>query len=306
MKSRYGYNSRKKSLHIPLKIIAVLLVIGVCAFAALQTKKLNETDSITAELNSQIAALQQENAELEEKVPAMILENGSFDYHNKYTDMKVDPIPERSADVENAVYLTFDDGPSANTEKILDTLKSYGATATFFVIGGNIAGNEDIVQRIVDEGHTIGIHSYTHDYKTIYASVDSFLDDFYLAYTAVYDACGVYPTMFRFPGGSINSYNSQNYQEIIAEMIRRGFVYHDWSVSSEDSTGKTLTSDEIMNNVLTGVESSSHPIVLMHDGIEKTSTMQAVGSIVSSLQSSGYDCVALTNDVRPITFGYYS
>ncbi len=301
-----GYGGRRRSFAVPTRLIAVILVGVVAAAGAVQTVRAARMGGELKTLRAQVTALTQENETLASKIPAVQLANDSFEYQNKYPDMVVKDVPARTADDPKAVYLTFDDGPSSNTATVLDALKAQGAHATFFVIGRNIAGNEALLKRMVSEGHTLAIHTYAHDYKAMYVSVDTFLDDFYQVYTAIYDATGVYPTLFRFPGGSINGYNGGIYQQLIAEMTRRGFIYHDWSVSSEDATGKKLTSAQITQNVVSGVAGSKHPIVLMHDSGEKTATAGAVTEMVQQLKAAGYDCRALTGDVRPITFGYKS
>ena len=138
-------------------------------------------------------------------------------------------------DVDNAVYLTFDDGPSARTDEILEILDKYGVKATFFVVGANEEGDLERMQKIVAAGHTLAIHSYSHDYKKIYASVEAYLEDFNQMFCQIYEATGVKPQIFRFPGGSVNSYNVGIHQQLIAEMTRRGFVYFDWNVANGDA-----------------------------------------------------------------------
>lgn len=303
--SRYGpYGGKRKRSKMPARLLAVLLAVAVTAIAVVQTVRASKAGGQIRDLQQQVDTLTAENKALAGKVPAVQLTNDSFEYQSKYPEMVVKDVPAQAADDKSAVYLTFDDGPSKNTAIVLDALKAANAHATFFVIGKNIAGHEALLKRMVDEGHAVAIHTYAHDYKAIYASVDAYLDDFQKTYQAVYDACGVYPTMFRFPGGSINGYNGGLYQQLIAEMTRRGFVYYDWSVSSEDAAGKKLTSEQVAANVVDGVSRSGHPVVLMHDSGDKASTAQAVASIVQQLTAKGYTCKALANDVRPITFGY--
>lgn len=303
---KHSYGGRQRGFVMPTRLIAVVLVGAVATLSVVQTVRASRMDKELTALRAQVTTLTQDNKTLKEKVPAIELANDSFEYQNKYPEMIVKDVPARAPDDSKAVYLTFDDGPSKNTTTVLDALKAQGVHATFFVVGKNIAGHEAILKRMVSEGHTLAIHTYSHDYKELYASVEAYLDDFNKVYTAIYDATGVYPTLFRFPGGSINGYNGGIYQQIIAEMTRRGFIYYDWSVSSEDATGKKLTSAQLTQNVVRGVTGSKHPIVLMHDSGEKTATAGAVASMVQQLKAAGYDCRALTGDVRPITFGYKS
>ena len=142
---------------------------------------------------------------------------------------------------EKVLYLTFDDGPSIRyTAEILDVLKEKDIKATFFVVGENVRKYPEIVKRIAEEGHTIGIHCNSHRYEELYESVDSYLQDFNKAYEAVVETAGVEPRLFRFPGGSINAYNSHIYKELIARMEEQGFIYFDWNASLEDSLKKYL------------------------------------------------------------------
>ena len=114
------------------------------------------------------------------------------------------------------VYLTFDDGPSARTPEVLKILEEYGVKATFFVVGKDTEQSKQWMRDIVAAGHTIGVHSFTHDYREIYSSVEDYLDDFAKEYALIEEVTGVPPQIFRFPGGSINAYNGHIYQEIVA------------------------------------------------------------------------------------------
>ena len=296
----YGGYRRRRSPKVILKIIGVLLIVAVCAVAAIQTKRLWDADATIAKLQGDTTGAQNASAQTDgQKTGSKALK-----YQTLYPEMKADSTGTFEEGNAKAVYLTFDDGPSSNTEEILDALAEHDQKATFFVVGKNIEGREETLQRIVDEGHTLGIHGYSHDYDEIYSSVDAFLEDFHEAYQAVYDACGVYPTVFRFPGGSINAYNRDVYQPIIAEMIRRGFVYYDWDVSGGDATGDDLSAEEICENVVQGVSQTEHPVVLLHDAADKDATAEAVSEIVEQLLDIGYYCDKLTPNIQPVTFSY--
>ncbi len=213
--------------------------------------------------------------------------------------------PEEFIEKEKTIYLTFDDGPSENTLDILSILDKYNIKATFFMCGGSGERTQEIMREVADRGHTIGIHSLSHDYETVYESVESFLEDMNNTYNSIYEATGVKPQIIRFPGGSINNYNRLIYPQLIAEVTRRGFVYYDWNVSGEDATTHA-TWTSIYNNVLNGINetSSGRAIVLLHDSADKELTVKTVEDIITALINGGYSFEALDHNVKPITFSY--
>lgn len=226
-------------------------------------------------------------------------------YQAMYPDMIGKPAdPEDRIENPNTVYLTFDDGPTAKTEKILDILAQYDVKATFFVIGNTDEVSLRLMKRIVDEGHAIGVHTYSHEYIDIYKTPESYLEDFHSQYALIERVTGVKPDIFRFAGGSVNAYNARLYEQLIAEMTRRGFTYYDWNVASGDAA-RGITANEIIYNVISGVderEGKSHKIVLMHDTRETTA--EALPTIISELKERNYDFEALTNKVVPANFVY--
>ncbi len=196
------------------------------------------------------------------------------------------------------MYLTFDDGPSReNTTKVLDLLKEAGIHATFFVVGENVRRFPEIARRIVEEGHTIGIHCNVHIYEQIYASVESYVEDFQAAYDAVYEATGVEPWLFRFPGGSINSYNKEVYEDIIAEMTERGYVYFDWNASLEDAARGT-TPELLLSNAKNTTLGRRKVVMLAHDIVDNT--VQCLPRLLDSFPE--YRMKPLTEEVTPIQF----
>ena len=196
------------------------------------------------------------------------------------------------------MYLTFDDGPSAeNTAAVLDILKERNIKATFFVVGENVRKNPDVAKRIVEEGHTIGIHCNEHDYGKIYASVDSYLEDFQKAYDTVYEVTGVEPVLFRFPGGSINAYNKKVYEDIIEEMTAGGFVYFDWNASLEDAVSKSEP-EELIANARESTLGRRKVVLLAHDIIHNT--VLCLDELLDEFPE--YKMEVLTKDVKPIQF----
>ncbi|MBR5229577.1 MAG: polysaccharide deacetylase [Firmicutes bacterium] len=226
-------------------------------------------------------------------------------YHDLYPDLYVDNDFAFEPVEKKTCYLTFDDGPDTElTVKILDILKENNIKATFFVVYKKGDAEKELYKRIVNEGHTIGIHTASHNYSTIYASVEDYLKDFNRISKHIESITGVKPEIFRFPGGSINGYNSTFYVELISEMLRRGYVYYDWNCSSGDAAASNPSSSIIRDNVLKRAEFNKK-IVLMHDSKGHSATVAALPEIIKGLTDQGYQFDALTNDVAPACFAYF-
>mgnify|MGYP005771767953 FL=1 len=236
-----------------------------------------------------------------EITPPPVDPNGP-EYQKKYPDMFVPQTEKKPFDPnDKVVYLTFDDGPSALTEDVLNILDEYGVKATFFVVAKDDETSKQRLREIADRGHAIGLHSYTHDYRKIYASVDAFLDDFAKEREIIYSATGEYPTMFRFPGGSVNSYNKKTAKAIIDEMTRRGYTYYDWNVSSGDAE-YGATRESIYRDTITQTKARTKAIVLCHDTNAKGDTVSQLPAILKELKQSGYRFDKLDPSVAPINF----
>lgn len=196
------------------------------------------------------------------------------------------------------MYLTFDDGPSEeNTNAILDILKERNIKATFFVVGENVEKHPEIAKRIVEEGHTIGIHCNRHVYEEVYASPDAYMADFEEAYRIVYETTGVEVKLFRFPGGSQNAYNKKVYKEIIRQMTEKGFIYFDWNASLEDAT--THADPEVLiENATSSTLKRKKVVMLAHDTVYATAV--CLEDLIDSLPE--YRMEPLTPEVEPIQF----
>lgn len=225
-------------------------------------------------------------------------------YQELYPELYAPEADYSSVDASNVAYLTFDDGPSARTPEILRILEQYGVKATFFVVGAETEEAKQWMRDIVSAGHTLGIHSYSHDYQKIYASVEAYLEDFSQIYHLIVEATGSAPQIFRFPGGSINAYNTATYHEIISEMLRRGFVYYDWNRMNGDAVKGVVPVETLVRNALSKPENMRRAIVLMHDSSRFTNTVAALPAIIEGYQSLGYTLDALTPEVRPIVYAY--
>lgn len=197
------------------------------------------------------------------------------------------------------MYLTFDDGPSEeNTSAVLDILKKRNIKATFFVVGENVRKHPEVAKRIVEEGHTIGIHCNKHDYAKIYADVNSYLADFEEAYRTVYEVTGVEAKLFRFPGGSINAYNAVICNDIIQEMTNRGYIYYDWNASLDDAVSSNANTKELIQNARSSTLGRKKIVMLCHDMIYQTN--QCLDELID--QFPEYDFQPLSQIIEPIQF----
>ena len=268
-------------------------------------EELEEQTQINREQTQKSEELQQTVEELEEMLSSHRIDPDGAEYQKLYPDFYA-PQPLCAMTKESKViYLTFDDGPSKRTPEVLQILREENVKATFFVIGRSDEQSKQWMRDIVSEGHTIAMHSYTHDYDDIYASVEDYLDDMYRIFTLIKETTGVTPTVFRLPGGSINGYNYEVYQDIISEMLRRGFVPYDWNISSGDASSSSPTPvDKILSNVLNKAGSISRGVVLMHDASAKTTTVAALRPMIQSLRSMGFRFDCLKPETAPVLWAY--
>ncbi len=194
----------------------------------------------------------------------------------------------------NTIYLTFDDGPRAGTtDKILDVLKSRNVKATFFVTNN---GPDELIKRIVSEGHSIGIHTATHNYAYIYASIDNYFDDLEIVRNRINTLTGVNTNLIRFPGGSSNTiskkYKEGIMSELVKETVSRGYQYYDWNIDSNDSYS-SKDKEKIYNNVINNLHHERANIILMHD--VKIATSEVIDKIIDYGLSNGYNFEPLTS-----------
>lgn len=183
------------------------------------------------------------------------------------------------------VYLTFDDGPSPYTNTILDILQEYDVKATFFVVGKTENTAPPLYQRIVDEGHTLGMHSFSHKYSQIYASKEAFAEDLTGIQEYLYEITGVWSRYYRFPGGSSNTASTVDMMELIKYLQEQDIVYYDWNVISGDASGTYISADEIYENCMKGINKCNNSFLLLHDTSTKATTVEALPKIIEAVQS---------------------
>lgn len=195
------------------------------------------------------------------------------------------------------IYLTFDDGPSNNvTPRLLDILKENDVKATFFILNYS-QEKVPLLKRMINEGHTIAVHGYSHKYSEIYKSEGAFMNNVYKLQEKIYDDTGYVTNIIRFPGGSSNTISKTYCPGVMTKIVKRlddeGIVYVDWNVDSGDANGSGINADKLYNNSVNGLKKGRSNIILMHDSDAKTTTPDAVKKIIEYGKKNGYTFLPL-------------
>ncbi|MDD6666481.1 MAG: polysaccharide deacetylase [Lachnospiraceae bacterium] len=218
------------------------------------------------------------------------------------TGNKEDPLPESDPSLlegkEKIIYLTFDDGPGPYTSQLLDILKNHNVKVTFFVTH-QFPEYQDMLKREAEEGHSIGVHSYTHDYKLIYSGEDQYWTDFNNMENVIEQETGYRTELVRFPGGSSNTVSRFN-QGIMTRLTQQvegnGYTYVDWNVSSGDGSSKTST-ESVISNCETQCSSKNTSVVLCHD--VKQSTVNAIDTFLTWGEQNGFTFLPMSPHSNP-------
>lgn len=266
-------------------LLLILILITFCVILFIRVNKQNDTGGNAVTLPPVSGN------------PVDAGEQPSGDESEDYTVSKepVDKLPSEQEVLEEGhkvVYLTFDDGPSDNTEKLLDILQQYRIKATFFTVGKD--GYDDVYRRIVGDGHTLGMHSYSHDYSKVYSSVEAFSRDFEKIYNHIERITGVSPTLYRFPGGSSNTVSNVPMEKFIKYLNDRNITYYDWNALSGDAEGKEFPADEMIDRVLKGVDKYDVSVVLLHDTNALDVTVEMLPELIEELRKLGADMLPIT------------
>lgn len=211
-------------------------------------------------------------------------------------DLNKDPIIPPIVDAKGkTVYLTFDDGPSIYTKEILDTLDKYGVKATFFVVNGK---QNHLMKEIVNRGHQIGLHTYTHRYDILYKSEQAYYDDLNKINEVVKNETGVETKLIRFPGGSSNAiskkYSKGLMTKLTASVVENGYYYYDWNCTNGDAEGAKTVTDQL-RYCSKFPRSANEIVVLMHDN--KKLTAQSLPYIIEYYKACGMEFGILTPEV---------
>lgn len=209
-------------------------------------------------------------------------------HHSTDVSAATDP-----ADCKNKVlYLTFDDGPSAITNELLDTLKACNVKATFFVVGKEIVGRENILKRICSEGHSIGLHTYSHNLHSIYENDDAFINEMIRTNELVKKLTGCSTNIIRFPGGSAKHLNTA----MLKKLHNNNFKIYDWNSSLEDGVYPHLSVQQFVKNSKKCKHGNSRVFLLMHCNSNNVNTIKALPDIIAYYKSNDYEIKPITSD----------
>ncbi|MDO9573673.1 MAG: polysaccharide deacetylase family protein [Candidatus Contubernalis sp.] len=271
-----------------------------------------EESQLLQQYREEIEGLEKELERQEQELRRLEQENKKLQEQAQKSGPTPAPAPKPTpgpdpAPTGKVAYLTFDDGPSHNTEKVLNILKDYGVRGTFFVCGNDTPFGHRMYKRMVQEGHAIGNHTYTHNYETIYRSPEAFMEDFYRMEELLDRVVGVKPDIMRFPGGSksASALNAAGYDVIhyIIKIIENeGYKYFDWNVTSGDATNPSLSSEGIVKNVLNGAKNRKDALVLFHDSSARDTTVEALPGVIEGLIERGYTFDILTKEGYSVKF----
>jgi len=299
-KQTEAYRQRRvRRLKKGILIMPFIAVFGLAVLCAVLILQVNNLSSAVERLEAQMAALTAEVQNVERsststgqgKPLAVEAERGvpGYELEMEETDLsgteepEPDSEPEPEATKAHKVYLTFDDGPSCYTEDILDILDRYDVKATFFVVGKESDYAKELLRDIVARGHTLGMHSYSHKYADVYASLEAFAEDFVKLQEYLYEVTGVESTVYRFPGGSSNTVSDIDMEECAGYLDSQGVRFFDWNISSGDGGSAVLPVETLVENATKDIQSNRTSVILMHDSAEKKTTVEALPVIIENI-----------------------
>lgn len=307
----------KKQVYMIRRLLALLILIILIAVIVSLFKKLGTAiakPKIEDHNVSTYIDKDNENLSKNERNVIRILENSTVENINKeiafasyekaaeledlskyrLEKMKLNSMGKgaKQAYLKKQVFLTFDDGPSSkSTEAILDILKEEDVKATFFVVGKSALNFPDVLKRVYDEGHTVAIHTYSHDYKNIYSSPEALEADINKAAESLKSVLGenFSTNLYRFPGGSWR----KNKEAFVEKVESMGYIYFDWNVLNGDAEGANPSVDYLVNKFNSTRKGYNVILSLMHDTNAKTNTVSSLRQIIRDLKDEGFEFKSL-------------
>ncbi len=275
--------SRNKKIFILLVLLSLILIVLV----AINISKTIKSYKIYKGYEAQIVSLKQEEEKRQEE-----LEKERQAKLPKLTDEGKQNIENIYHSETKQAFLTFDDGPSSVTPRILDTLKQENVKATFFVLGSKVKERPDLVKRMYDEGHFIANHGYSHVYSQIYSSPQAVLDEYNACNEEIRKAIGeneYNSHLFRFPGGIVGGPYADLKQQANELLMQNDIVHVDWNALNGDAETNDLSVDFEIQRLNETIENKNSIVILMHDSPLKCVTADALPQIINTLRNQGYE-----------------
>ncbi|MBE5856714.1 MAG: polysaccharide deacetylase [Lachnospiraceae bacterium] len=290
--SRRKRVARLKKIIIFLVVFFLLLPLVICFILGIKIRELStRIDELTALLNARMESSPGITRTLPEEDTEIPL--------NEETSENEEEAEELPQTAQHKVYLTFDDGPSVYTDEILDILREYDVKATFFVVGKEDDVSKAAYKRIVDEGHTLAIHSYSHKYGEIYNSLDDYAYDLERLESLLYEVTGTQCKYVRFPGGSSNKVSKVPMSDIIKYIHAQDMEYFDWNISASDAVNTALAPEAILANVTNGIDKYETDVILLHDTGNRKSTVDALPMIIENIKArEGYELLPIDENTE--------
>lgn len=300
---------RQKKLILTLFLIAVILSVvfvslkfGVFSAKAAEVTNISDISNIISNDKPLDRLITDSIREIEEEEARILQEDKKLEIEARRLQEEEDRLEAERLAIENDpnarfAYLTFDDGPSKNvTPAILDILKEYDIKATFFVVGYMVDRNPEILQRIYDEGHAIGNHSYSHNYNYIYQNANNFMEDIRRAESKLKEVLGqeFETKLLRFPGGSFGKYKSP----MIRAAEKEGYAIYDWNSLNGDAEGLNLSNAYLKKRLKDTTRNKKEAIVLMHDIDSKVGTLETLSYNIDYLISQGFHFRVLKDNIE--------
>lgn len=278
---------KRKVLIIILIILSIICAILIGYYANKTVKEYQVYKGYEAQLQSikkqeeekQSKIAEEQERKRQEKLPKLT-EVGRQNIENIY-----------HSDVKRA-FLTFDDGPSSVTHKILDILKQENIKATFFVLGSKVSNNPELVKRMYDEGHYIASHGTSHMYSQIYSSPQAVLEEYNYCVEQIRTAIGekeYNPHLFRFPGGFAGGQYADIKKQARDLLSQNDILSVDWNALNGDAETNNLSSEFEINRLNETIQNKNSVVILMHDAPAKSVTADTLPQIISTLREKGYE-----------------
>ncbi len=308
---------RLKKCIVLMLMLTITVPIGLCLFLFIRVHSLNKTlDMLLLQVESLTGAVDEQQQRMEELISELQAYASESAAVNKWSGTGYEQLNSDGAELSDPdqlqqsgtseqtlhkVYLTFDDGPSIYTQDILEILDRYDVKATFFVVGKESDAEKEALTMIVEGGHTLGMHSFSHKYAEIYQSVEDFANDFVKLQSYLYEVTGVESMVYRFPGGSSNTVSDIDMWEFANYLESQNVQFYDWNISSGDAAKTLLSVDTLVRNCTSGIEENETSIILMHDSADKSTTVEALPIIIEKILAME-DTVILpiTEDTVPV------